>query len=102
MNTIKVLALSLMLALTGSVYAIALSNDTKHEEESCTIADKEKAHNCCKEGASCCKEGATCCKKSHGQKTSSKDNNHSCCVEGASCCKGGSCCKGNKQQAKRR
>src|ERR1051325_7705108 len=85
MKTNKVLILTLVMGMTGYVYASggAQSATDGHDKMSkagaVCMADgggccKAKA-DCCKEGADCCKGGADCCKAGM-----------SCCASGAACC----------------
>lgn len=105
MRTLKLLAVMLVLSVTGAVYAAGAVQNTaqpqetktraasccaghkaegqKTAEHSCCAGHKDgEAASCCKAGASCCKDGAECCK------TSAKAASH-----GASCCGGGSCAR---------
>ncbi len=57
MNKLKVLAIGLVLSLTGAVYAFS---GLQSASDSCAIS---KDGNCCKAKASCCKGGeGFCCK----------------------------------------
>lgn len=55
MKKLKVLAISLVLSLTGAVYAFSGLQSTS---DSCAIS---KDGNCCKAEASCCKGGEGFC-----------------------------------------
>jgi hypothetical protein len=58
MKKINVLAIGLMLGLTGVVYAVGNSQSAT---DSCAI--KKDGSSCCKPNASCCKDGnGSCCK----------------------------------------
>ena len=112
MNRIKLFAVTLILCVTGVVYA---ANDhAKHKTQSCPV---DKAADCCaehkhsgplaskaEEKESCCQPGASCCaahkasdKKSAEQAGVKHEGGESCCVAGAECCDGGSCCAKHEQ-----
>ena len=55
MNRIKFFAATLVLSLTGVVYAA--SDHAKHNAQSCSM---DKAASCCAAGAECCKGGSCC------------------------------------------
>ncbi len=58
MKKIKVLAMGLILGLTGVVYAVSNSQSAA---DSCAI--KKDGSGCCKPNTSCCKDGnGSCCK----------------------------------------
>jgi len=67
MKSIKVLVLTLFLAITGYGYAA----DANHRNTSECMAN----HGCCAAKAECCKPGAECCKAEM-----------SCCEKGMPCC----------------
>jgi hypothetical protein len=89
MKTLKTLALTVALLLTGYAYATAdtqTTNDQATTKAAC-CADQsmcsKDGKSCCAEGAACCKEGAACCKEGAA-----------CCADHAACCKdGAACCK---------
>ena len=58
MNRVKTLAIGLVLALTGVVYA-AGSNAQQTTPQACDMT--KGAASCCTEGASCCTGGGSCC-----------------------------------------
>ncbi len=108
MNRIKLFTVTLILCVTGVVYA---ANDhAKQQAHSCPAG--KTAADCCAghkhSGAkadkkeSCCQPGASCCAahKANDKKTAEQakqEGGESCCVAGAECCTGGSCCAKQKQ-----
>lgn len=112
MNRIKLFAVTLVLCVTGVVYA---ANDhAKHKADSCPAG---KAAGCCaargQAGAkpskadakeSCCQPGASCCaahkagdRKTAARESAKHEGGEGCCMGGADCCDGGSCCVKHKQ-----
>lgn len=69
MKSIKVLVLTLFLAVTGYGYAA----DGNHRN----TAECTANHGCCAAKAACCKPGAECC-----------NAQMSCCANGIACCDG--------------
>lgn len=67
MKSIKVLVLTLFLAITGYGYAAGGNHRN--------IAECTANHSCCAAKAECCKTGAECCK-----------GEMSCCANGMACC----------------
>jgi hypothetical protein len=88
MKSIKLLVVTLMLALAGFVYAEGQSQDSK------MACGTDKA-GCCATMDCCKKDGAECCKAhkmGNQQQTASQDKGKACC-DGGECCKDGkSCC----------
>ena len=98
MRKIKLIAIALVMALAGFVYAFAQAQNKREacsmDKGACCAAECCKAENsCCKEGAACCKDGAACC-KAEGKKAAHKtEKGHASCA----CCEGeNSCCKADK------
>src|SRR5437870_791031 len=84
MRKIKLLALALVLALTGFVYAVG---QARNSGKACGIDKGGCCAECCKEKDSCCKAGA----KQDAHQASGAD-----CAS-CECCKGeGSCCQTGK------
>lgn len=88
MKSVKVLVLTLFLAVTGYSFAsgtIQASSDSDHQniaaaamcDRTCCMGKAE----CCKPGAECCMPGATCCKAETR-----------CCERDKQCCNGDECC----------
>src|SRR5689334_6845590 len=96
MNRIKLFAVTLVLCVTGVVYAAG--NIPAQDAKSCHM--NEAGASCCASGASCC-DGGSCCKADqHKHTAKSNKEGASCCTGGASCCKsGGSCCEAHKKTA---
>jgi hypothetical protein len=97
MKVMKTLTLSLILALTGLVYAAgggqeaAPTGDTGEGRMSCCAKDGDSCMKdgggcctaqagCCNEGAMCCKDGASCCTKMDATAAKTED-----CCAGATC-----------------
>jgi hypothetical protein len=109
MLRIKFFAMTLVLGLTGVVYAAGNMQDAAHHNHGAQSADKAPA--CCQAGhkkdaqkdaqkdgekaaMSCDREGGGCC-KSHsadGKQASAKAEGESCCAGG-----GGACCKSHQK-----
>lgn len=123
MRKIKLLAIALVLALAGFVYALGQAQSTKNacsmdkgaccakcceSKDSCCKAQKPDdkqpaaAHNTQKDCASCdcCKGDSSCCKMDKDGKMQMKDGACNMSKDGKSCCAsdacGGSCCTKDK------
>lgn len=84
MRKIKLLAIALVLALAGFVYALGQAQDSKN---ACSMDKKSCCTECCQAKDSCCKAGM---KQAHKAKAG-------CCASSGECCKGeGSCCQMGK------
>ena len=88
MRSIKLLAVALMLALAGFVYAWGQTQDSK-------MACGEDKAGCCAT-AECCKAGGDSCCKAHkmGNQQAAQDKQKSCCEGCANCKDGKSCAEG--------
>jgi len=105
MRITKVLVLTIVLAMTGYVYASGVTQ-TKGDGQkaSCCKAKSccTEKQDCCASGAQCCKDTAQCCKSNEGcsgkdQHCSKGDNN--CCVAGSDNAKG-QCCAAEADRSK--
>ena len=96
MNRIKLFAVTLVLCVTGVVYAAG--DGDNQDAKSCHM--NEAGASCCASGASCC-DGGSCCKAGqHKHSAGSNKGAENCCNGGASCCKSGaSCCATHKKTA---
>jgi len=92
MKIAKIFVLTLVLAMTGYVYASG-ADQTPAKGDKAAACKVENCCNakpeCCAPGADCCKEGAQCC------------NPDGTCCKDQQCCKGGDgCCVAETSRAK--
>jgi hypothetical protein len=101
MNKIKLITATLILSVTGVVYAA--NDQVKQNAKSCNM---DKAASCCASGANCCDGGScsTAHTAEHNQasaQASKTGEKESCCQADASCCtSGASCCAKHKATGK--
>ena len=86
MRTIKLLAVGLVLALSGFVYAAGNAQDSK---KSCAMDMASCCAHCCKSEDSCCKVHKTENKQTSAE--GSTPDNKDCCAA-SDCCKGENAC----------
>ena len=103
MRNVKLMAVALMLTLTGVVYAAGYVQDAGHAHGSAAKASCCKAHDKGDKqtaAQSCDKDGKGCCKahKAGAAEAVSVKDGEGCCA-GGGCCSGGSCSKGHKKTA---
>ena len=98
MKIAKTFVLTLILAMTGYVYASGADQAKTAEAKAaaCKLESCCKAkQDCCAPGADCCKEAADCCKVG----TECCDPKKACCGPDQQCGKGGDvCCSGGSEK----
>lgn len=96
MKMAKTLVLTVVLAMTGYVYASGTDQTTTTgakpaacSSDSCCKAKQD----CCRPGAACCQEGAQCCSDKGCCGEHSCKDGEMCCAAGKECANGQCCSK---------